>query len=356
VTADLPGLFDQLPDAVIVLDRARQMAAVNRAAVRLTGYARHELVGQSGADRLDPRDAAGRPLLKDGWPAATALRSVTALAQQSVSVRRRGGTRVTVAVTGTYQRGPDGAIAGAVVCLRDLARGWRQPVSGIEIVSAVSHELRAPLTSVKGYTGLLINRWDRLGDDEKRLMLEQVNHDADRVARLIRELLDISRLESDRLVLRRQLVDLPALAANVVAKVGLQYDTLEAQTVFPADFPTVYADPDKLEQVLTNLVENACKYGSPRGLRIEGGADARTVSIAVTDRGEGIPPADLRRVFGKFFCRDAGRPTGSGLGLWISRGLVESHGGVLVAESNEGTGATFRFTLPLIDLDELQES
>jgi signal transduction histidine kinase len=213
----------------------------------------------------------------------------------------------------------------------------------MEVVSAVSHELRAPLTSVKGYTAILINRWDSLADDQKRMMLEQVSHDAARVTRLITELLDISRLESGRLVLRRELVDLPALTASVVAKVRLQYSTLQARTVFPAAFPKVYADPDKLEQVLTNLVENACKYGSPEGLRIEGVAGDRA------DHGPGIPPADLPRVFTKFFRGDAGRPTGSGLGLWISRGLVRSHGGELVAESNQGTGTTFRFTLPLID-------
>jgi signal transduction histidine kinase len=252
-------------------------------------------------------------------------------------------------VTGTYQREPDGALAGAVLDLRDLTRAGHPAVTGIEIVSTVSHELRAPLASVKGYTGLLINRWDRLGDEQKRMMLEQINHDADRVSRLITELLDISRLESGRLVLRRQLVDLPSLAANVVAKVGLEYEGLEAQTVFPAEFPKVFADPDKLEQVLNNLVENACKYGSPHGLRIEGAVGEGAVIVAVIDRGEGIPRADLGRVFTKFFRRDAGRPTGSGLGLWISRGLVESHGGELVAESNQGTGATFRFTLPLID-------
>ena len=103
------------------------------------------------------------------------------------------------------------------------------------------------------------------------MMLEQVNHDADRVTRLITELLDISRLESGRLVLRRQLVDLPELAASVVAKVGLEYPDLERPRGVPRpSFPKVYADPDKVEQVLTNLVENACKYGSPHGLLIEG--------------------------------------------------------------------------------------
>jgi signal transduction histidine kinase len=238
--------------------------------------------------------------------------------------------------------------------MRDAARRSRA-VTGIEIVSTVSHELRSPLTSVKGYTSLLLNRWERLRDEQKQMMLEQVNHDADRVTRLISELLDISRLETGRLVLRRQLVDLPRLAGTVVEKVRLEYPELEATTAFDPGFPKVYADPDKIEQVLTNLVENACKYASPHGLLIEGATNGTQVSVAVRDRGEGIPASDLPKVFTKFFRRAVGRPTGSGLGLWISRGLVESHGGRLMAESNLGSGSTFRFTLPILDLDRLQE-
>jgi chemotaxis family two-component system sensor kinase Cph1 len=118
-------------------------------------------------------------------------------------------------------------------------------------------------------------------------------------------------------------------------------------------FPEVYADPDKLEQVLTNLVENACKYASPQGMRIEGGIDGDWAGLAVTDRGEGIPEADLPKVFTKFFRRELGRPTGSGLGLWISRGLVEAHGGRLTATSVPGEGTTFRFTLPLMAFEDL---
>jgi chemotaxis family two-component system sensor kinase Cph1 len=99
--------------------------------------------------------------------------------------------------------------------------------------------------------------------------------------------------------------------------------------------------------VLTNLVENAAKYGKPDGMQIEGEVDGAVVRVSVTDRGEGIPAADLPKVFTKFFRRDHGRPTGTGLGLWISRGLVEAHGGELTAESEVGDGSTFSFTLPV---------
>ncbi len=124
-------------------------------------------------------------------------------------------------------------------------------------------------------------------------------------------------------------------------------DDLDCSVRFADDFPRVYADPDKVEQVLTNLVENAAKYGSPLEMEVVGEAADGVVAVAVRDTGEGIPVDDLPRVFTKFFRRDHGRPNGTGLGLWISRGLVEAHGGELTATSDLGHGSTFRFTLPI---------
>jgi signal transduction histidine kinase len=109
----------------------------------------------------------------------------------------------------------------------------------------------------------------------------------------------------------------------------------------------VLADPDKVEQVLTNLVENAAKYASLKGRTVSGTVAGDSVSVTVADSGDGIPRADLPHVFTKFYRREQGRPSGSGLGLWISRGLVEAHGGRLDADSVMGRGSVFSFTLPL---------
>ena len=337
---------DLLPDAVFHLDGDRRLRAVNAAAAALTGYPPDQLVGRWPDEVLQCRTTEGRPLLGNGWHPSAHLPTVRGTPEHEVRLRTAAGAEVSAMVTGTYQRDAEGRLTGAVFVARDAARRPPGPAQGIEVVSTVSHELRSPLTSVRGYTSLLLNRWDRLADDQKRAMLEQVNHDAGRVTRLVTELLDISRLESGRLVLRRQLVDIPALAVGVVEKVRMMEPELSADVVFPAGFPSVYADPDKIEQVLTNLVENAAKYGSPKGMRIVGEAGDSEVTVAVADRGDGIPEVDLRRVFSKFFRRAETRPTGSGLGLWISRGLVEAHGGRLVVESEVGRGSTFRFTLP----------
>ena len=222
------------------------------------------------------------------------------------------------------------------------------PIDGIAVVSAVGHELRSPLTSIRGYTSLLLNRWDRIGDDDKKMMLTQINHDAERVTRLINELLDISRLETGRLHLLRREVDLEQTASVVLGSVALEHPELDATIDAEPGLPCVEADADKIEQVLTNLVENAVKYGSPDGLRVEARAlEGHEVAVTVRDQGPGIAAADLPHVFERWFQRKHGRPTGTGLGLWISKGLVEAHGGELSVVSEEGAGAAFTFTLPI---------
>lgn len=318
--------WDLVPDAVLAVAPDGTLAAGNAAAVALLG----ELDGRIGRPAIDAlvvRDPLGEPIEVDAWPEPGV----------EAELLFAHGDGSDVPVTVTARRGGGGTVLAA------------RPVgdrSGIAIVSTVSHELRSPLTSVKGYVSLLLNRWDRIEDDKKREMLAQVHHDADRVTRLVTELLDISRLETGRLVLRRQLVDLGVLAATVVEKVRMTHAALECDVQIDDGVPEVYADPDKLEQVLTNLVENAAKYGSLRDMTVTGAVEDGFVRVSVRDTGDGIPTDDLPRVFTKFFRRDHGRPTGTGLGLWISRGLVEAHGGELTATSPPGEGATFTFTLP----------
>ncbi len=346
-------LLDLLPDAVLRLDPERRILAANAAVSRLTGYAVADLVGANCRDLLDPRNPDGRPIWPNGFHSSSSMRSVRRLPEQMITLRRHDTATVRTFVTGQYERDQSGQLISLVLVLRESGARTHKATSGIEIVSTVSHELRSPLTSVKGYTSLLLTRWDRIGDEQKKEMLEQVKHDADRVHRLITELLDISRLETDRLVLRRQMVDLRALVPTIVEKVRFSYHDIEVDLRFPDDFPDVYADPDKLEQVLTNLVENACKYASPTGMVIEGRLVDDHAALSVTDAGDGIPEEDLPKVFTKFFRRELGKPTGSGLGLWISRGLVEAHGGELTANSKPGEGTTFSFTLPLLAFEDL---
>jgi signal transduction histidine kinase len=326
--------LELLPYAVMQLDAGRRVIAANHSAAAITGRPLDELIGADADATLGLRGADGRPAWLAGGPQAVEVSAV---------LTRPDGEEV-----GVRGASKDDGQGGVVISIR---ASDAQGPSGIEVVSTVSHELRSPLTSVKGYTSLLLNRWDRLGDDQKKMMLEQVHHDADRVTRLVTELLDISRLETGRLVLRRQLVDLSKLAGQVMEKVAMEYPEMECRVDFPDSMPRVYADPDKLEQVLTNLIENAAKYASPKDMQVVCEVSDGTVQVSVKDRGEGIPEADLPHVFRKFFRRDHGRPTGTGLGLWISQGLVEAHGGHLTVSSILGEGSVFSFTLPITAFD-----
>ncbi|WP_436796159.1 ATP-binding protein [Actinospongicola halichondriae] len=325
--------LDLLPDMVLLVDADGGLTGANRAAVDFLGPL-DDRMGRPIAEEFDLRDGLGRPAWRDG---------IADIGKESeITFRRSDGEDVVAVVTVAFSG--DGS---AAICARPMS-----DKSGIAIVSTVSHELRSPLTSVKGYVSLMLSRWDRIDDAKKREMLEQVHHDADRVTRLVTELLDISRLETGRLVLQRQMVDLGQLASTVVAKVAMSYPALDCSVSITTG-SDAYADPDKIEQVLTNLVENAAKYGDPTGMEITGGLEGDHFRISVTDRGDGIPADDLPRVFTKFFRRDHGRPTGTGLGLWISRGLVEAHDGELTATSTVGEGCTFSFTLPADAFDAI---
>ncbi|MDP9020762.1 MAG: PAS domain-containing sensor histidine kinase [Actinomycetota bacterium] len=337
--------LDDLAVAAVVVDAHGQVEAANAAGDELAGRPPGGLVG-CRIDEVVDADPAGDVL---AW-AGVADGDSRTLPERELRLRRPDGRRVPVVLSGRRRHHGDGSPAGVVLLLRPLV-GDGASVAGMDVVSTVSHELRSPLTSVKGYTSLLLTRWTRLSDEQKKTMLEQVNHDADRVTRLVNELLDISRLETGHLQLRWQLVDLPAVVASVVAKVALVHPALDCALEFEDDFPLVPGDPDKIEQVLANLVENAAKYGSLTGMRIVGAVGEDAVSVVVADEGPGIPAADLPHLFTKFYRRDQGRPSGSGLGLWISRGLVEAHGGQLTAESVAGRGTSFRFTLPLDGCD-----
>jgi signal transduction histidine kinase len=216
----------------------------------------------------------------------------------------------------------------------------------MEIVAAVSHELRSPLTSVKGFSRLLLDRWDRLSEADKLDLVAQINRDADRVTRLVTELLDISRIEIGRLGLRVEGIDLASLVRDVVARVELSHPALEC-VIAIGELPMVTADRDRVEQILTNLIENGAKYASVGSLRVDAFVDGSSVYIAVSDEGPGIPADELEAVFTKFYRREVAQPSGTGLGLWISRNLAEAHGGSLEASRNERGGTTFTLRLPL---------
>jgi signal transduction histidine kinase len=337
---------EDLPVAVVVLDAERTIISANDAMAQLLLCDGKDLIGLDVFEAMRPRTPAGQNLLHGRWHKSAGLSSTHRIAEQELVLLRADGKEIDVVVDGAYDRDDRQQLTGATLLVRQRLRGPRRPRSGVRIVSAVSHELRSPLTSVRGYTTLLLKRWGEIDDEERKVMLQQVDRDARRISRMISELLDIARLEAGRLQLNRVLLDLPDLLNDVLSTVEVSYPDIDVHLDATADFSSVWADPDKVQQVMINLLENACKYASPRGIDVRFRQTNGAVEVSVADRGQGIPEADLPLLFQQFFKSTEGRPSGTGLGLWISRGLIEAHGGVMTAESSANQGSTFRFTLP----------
>lgn len=216
----------------------------------------------------------------------------------------------------------------------------------IELIATVSHEIRSPLTTIKGFTKTLLDRWERLDDDIKLDMLRAINEDADRVTRILTELLDVSRLEAGKLTVHLQPVDIRALAQAVIATLE---DRSERHSVHlaPSEELQLLGDPDKLRQVLTNFIENAQKYTEEGTITVTCTASDDRVTVSVSDEGPPITEDMVERVFEKFARRDLpGSPTGTGLGLYICRGLVQAQGGEIGLHTGGG-GSTFWFELPI---------
>ncbi|MGH8970327.1 MAG: ATP-binding protein [Actinomycetes bacterium] len=343
--AGVDGLiaYDDLPDGLVVADERRRVVVFNRLAARITGLDAASALGKTLEDALPLQALDGRPW----WPCALpydGLRTTTGHPERNLVLP--GGREVLVAAR--YLRAePGGPTCRVVVALRDTRHRAREELSRSELVSTVAHELRSPLTSVKGFTATLLAKWDRFSDEQKRLMLETVNADADRVTRLITELLDIARIDSGRLTLRRQVVDLPRVAERHVAGMvaaGHADDRFVVQ-VGPG-LPELWADPDKVDQVLSNLLENAVSHGAGTVTIAVSAAEPEVGGVVVTvaDEGEGIPEQLQDRVFTRFW--RSGRRGGTGLGLYIVRGLVDAHGGHVDVGRTPGGGALFRFVLP----------
>lgn len=343
--ADADGLLfsaEDLPDGLLVADAHGRVTVFNGEAARLTGRAATTTVGRPYHEVLPLRDGDGR----DWWECVDPYGGLcTRSGHPERQLRIDGAGHVLV--RSRYVRDPrrGGDVVRLVVGFRDASHRARQERDRANLVSTVAHELRSPLTSVKGFTATLLGKWDRFTDDQKRVMLETVNADADRVTRLITDLLDVSRIEAGRLEVRREVVDLPAAVTRVFAgHVAMG----EREERFVLDerggLPEMWLDRDKIDQVLGNLVDNAVSHGAGTVTVVLEPA-AGGAAVTVYDEGDGIPPDMASRIFRRFW-RGGKRRGGTGLGLFIVKGLVEAHGGSVAMESPHGGGARFRMYLP----------
>ena len=365
---------DELPDGLVVADHRGRVAVFNRAAARLTGISAANVLGMDVRQALPLRDADGRCW----WMSADPYQGLpTRTRHPEMSLYLHDGTELLVTVgyvrdprcgaEAAYRSGP-GPLRHLVISLRGAQQRARLERVRADLVTTVAHELRSPLTSVKGFTATLLAKWTRFTDDQKRVMLETVNADADRVTRLITELLDVSRIESGRMEIHRQLVSIPERVEKLVAgRVAAGEAAERFRVVVTGELPETWLDADKVDQVLGNLVENAIRHGAgtvtvvvepvdtvatradaapgaPGGLRSVCPATGPAVAVSVRDEGDGIPPELVPRIFRQFW--RSKRRGGAGLGLFIVKGLVEAQGGTITVQRAPGGGAEFRFIMP----------
>ena len=333
------AMIAAMTDAVVGTDRAESVLLLNRAAEDLLGVSRRHALGRRAGDVFVAPRLAG--MLHE----ATAFGRVTAEELPPGSA----GDRVVEAHCAPIQA-EDGSVTGAVAVLRDVTELRQTERLRRELTANVSHELRTPLTSIKGFAETLL---DGAMQDEAtcRRFLTIMNGETDRLVKLVDDLLDLSLLESKRVTLELKPVDVSVLVAHTVDKLKplAQTQHLTLRQSAPPGI-VIPADADRLEQVLTNLVDNALKY-TPEGGQVEVRVATANgeVEVLVNDSGRGIRAEDLPRVFERFYRADRSRTRGSGgtgLGLAIAKHIVEAHGGRISVSSRANEGTTFKVTLP----------
>ena len=339
----VPEVLDALPDGVVVADADGLVTVVSAPAAAMLGVDEATALGRPLAEVMVLRDHDGNE-----WCAGNApydgLTTRTAVPEQSWLLPN--GTEVLVAAR-IHRPALDRPVEQVAVTLRNGRGRARLDRERSDLVATVAHELRSPLTGVKGFVQALLNRWDKLTDEQKKLMLATVSADSDRLSRLIAELLDVARIDTGRLQLHTRPCDAAVLVRRIV-------DSVAAGTARPIQLEVAEplpADPRRPRQVHPGGHQPGRERGPARRGDVRVHLDAATpatrptgIRIVVDDQGDGIPEDLRRQVFTKFW--KGGERGGSGLGLYLVGGLVKAHGGTVTIDDAPGGGARVAVTWP----------
>jgi PAS domain S-box-containing protein len=337
-------------DGVYVTDAEAKFSLWNVAAARIAGAPADEVLAQ-GYGAISGADRRGLSLEELDRAAFDAANTDTGSRQtvQNYEVFFAKTSRW-VAVSASPLRDASGSVTAMVHAFRDITAAREVEQLKADFISTISHELRTPLTSIKGATALLLEQVPADSGNALEL-LQMVRNNSERLLRLINDLLDASKIEAGKLTIRKQPCDPARLLERAVS--GMTGYAEEYGVTVTTDFARglapIVVDPDRVEQIMSNLLSNAVKY-SHRGdaVTVRARSEGANVRVDIVDTGVGIPASALPRLFEKFSQVDRGgrnRP-GTGLGLVISKGLIEAHGGSISVSSTEGDGTTFTFTLP----------
>ena len=217
-----------------------------------------------------------------------------------------------------------------------------------EMISKIAHELRSPLTSVKGFSATLLNRWDRFDDEQRKQLVETIHTDAERMSRIVTEVLDLARIESNRIELHMTDVPLAELCQQALEDSAAHGGSARVTIDVPEDL-VANMDRERMLHVFSNIIENAVKFSDEGPITVTGERRGADVCISVSDQGVGIEHERLSEVFsGPAPGGQKATPTGTGLGMYLSRRLVELHHGEITVESTQNEGSTFTVRLPAV--------
>ncbi|HEY8476258.1 MAG TPA: ATP-binding protein [Chloroflexota bacterium] len=346
--SELLTVMAALPEGVYTVDAEGRVRTANPRAADLVGEPVLRIVGRPCREVLPLVDEAGRPLCDWACPRARGhLGPVHGVVRAFLD--QPGGRRRVMLWSCASLPEADGRSAGWVEVVRDVSHLHEVEEMRATLLSAVSHELLTPVAIIKGHAESLRDPEARRNDQLAERALEAIDEEAERLKRLVANLLDAARAGAGAFTLSRAPLALGPLVQRVVARFQGRSRRHRFEVDLPSQMPLVVADRERVESVLYNLLDNAVKY-SPRGgtVRVSAVVHEGEVEVRVTDEGIGIPWAERERVFERFYRGGGaqGRAEGAGLGLYIVKTIVDAHGGRIWVESRPGRGTTVVFTLP----------
>lgn len=345
----LNSILSSMSDGVITLDKNLQIASFNSAAEKILGWKESKVLGKSffSVFRLGDKEEK----FSKEWMLEAFNSGLKGSVFDECAILSEDGSRKILSFAFSPLQDEKERLAGVVGVFRDVSQLKDVEQMKSNFISSVSHELRTPLTSIKGYISTLLHPSTNFDEATQRNFLQIINREADRLSALINDLLEVSRIESDKFTVEASHLDLGQMARDLVEK----YRESSPKHIFELDAPDnipVMVDPQQIEYVIHHLLANAVKF-SPKGgiIKVEVQTRGDDVLVSVNDKGIGVPLEEQKKIFERFHRVD-NRPTrwayGWGLGLFIARKLVEAHGGEIWVESIVGGGSKFSFTLPTI--------
>ncbi len=345
------ALLDSAADGILILSADHKVERCNPAAARMIGIDAIQAVSEPHGDIIrwitPPQGLTLEQAEAGGWP----LTPHAQLYVEGNLKRKNTQTPLPVGITYAPLLSTEGTLLNVIATLRDITRFRQAEELKSTFISIISHELKTPVALIKGYVSTLRREdatWDRKVVKDS---LQVIEEEADHLTSLIENMLDASRLQAGGLSVKRSDVSIPSVAARLAERLRTQTTRHTILVDFPPDFPIVMADEARIEQVISNLISNAIKYAPEGVIRISGQTRPDKVIICVSDQGPGIAPEDLPHVFDRFYrAPEASRQTkGAGLGLYLSRAIVEAHGGNMWVDPESGHGARICFSLPRVE-------